>query len=356
MDDLTLPEESPFQPGIIGTAVDSVSSQGVLYFSAAGNTGSRKHNTAGTWEGDFLSGGWAGQGYDLVGEKAEFHVFDKKQRSTFNTVDTLKGAHATVRLFWSDPLGHRESEYDLYRVRGAIDGKNNSGQVIDESTDRNLDPYQFLPGFDQGDSIVIVRIAEDGATNSRFLHVVVSADEGAEAVLRYPTEGSVRGHNASEAAISVAAIDVPKKRGVAVAFRGGATIAVEKHSADGPRHVFYDTAGAPITPGNFSSKGGKILPKPDVTAATGVSTTLPKGPLNPFGGTSAAAAHAAGIAALILSCSPRPSPAEVRQALEHKALPLDGKTPNHNAGYGIAMAAASVQSVMKATGCRGAPM
>jgi hypothetical protein len=348
VDDFMLSNESPFQPGTIGKAIDHVSSQGVLYFSAAGNSGSKKYKTAGTWEGDFLDGGQAPEEYGL-GQNARLHVFDS--RHTFNTIDTLDDTDVTVNLFWSDAPKDGENGYDLYRVKGNNGDKRHIGHVIDNSTDdvSKQDPFQSIRGVKQGDSIVIVKVG----AKSRFLHLDLYG--GGRAILRYGTSGGVRGHSATDAAnaFSVAAIGVPKNP--TAAFKNGAK--VEWFSSDGPRRVFYDATGAPITPGNLSSNGGKKLHKPDLAAADGVSTTLPKGPLhlNPFIGTSAAAAHAAAIAALVLSCSPRPNPAEVRQALEHTALPTDGKTPNYNAGYGIAMAAASVQSIMKATGCRGAP-
>ena len=60
--------------------------------------------------------------------------------------------------------------------------------------------------------------------------------------------------------------------------------------------------GTPITPGNFSSTGGEVRQKPDITAADGVLTRVDG--FDPFFGTSAAAPHAAAIAALVLSGNP----------------------------------------------------
>ena len=71
----------------------------------------------------------------------------------------------------------------------------------------------------------------------------------------------------------------------------------ETFTSDGPRRVFYQPDGTPITPGNFTSTGGEVRQKPDIAAADGVLTTVPG--FERFFGTSASAPHAAAIAALI---------------------------------------------------------
>jgi subtilisin family serine protease len=102
--------------------------------------------------------------------------------------------------------------------------------------------------------------------------------------------------------------------------------------------MFYRADGTPHTPGVFSSQGGIVLNKPDITAADGVSTTLPlNGGLNPFFGTSAAAPHAAAIAALLLSFDTTLSPKDLRDILMGSALAIDGTGQNPNAGVGIVM-------------------
>ena len=79
---------------------------------------------------------------------------------------------------------------------------------------------------------------------------------------------------------------------------------VETFSSDGPRRIFFNADGTAYTPGNVSSTGGVLLQKPDLTAADGVSVTGVGGFASPFFGTSAAAPHAAAIAALVKSANP----------------------------------------------------
>jgi len=329
VDDYTYYNESPFQDGPISQAVNDVSSKGVLYFSSARNSGNKKQGTSGTWEGDFHDGGLAPAQYAAGGPNGRIHVFDTTKRITVNTADKASRGDR-VDLFWSDPLGGSKNDYDLFVV-------NSAGQIVRSSTSNHTgqqDPYESVEPLRQGESIVIVK---EGNAEARFLHL----DTG-RAVLRYSTNGSVRGHNASGAsnAFSVAATKVPKPLD---SFKASPNDSVESFSSDGPRRIFFGPNGEPLTPGDFSSSGGILLNKPDITAANRVSTTLSGSNLNPFVGTSAAAPHAAAIAALLLSCNPKPKSDEVRTALVKSALAIDGNVPNANAGYGVVMANVAMQ-------------
>src|SRR5947207_14994894 len=57
VDDILDVNESPFQATIVAQAVNNVTANGVLYFSAADNSGNKDSGTSGTWEGDFSDGG-----------------------------------------------------------------------------------------------------------------------------------------------------------------------------------------------------------------------------------------------------------------------------------------------------------
>src|SRR5262249_98064 len=158
-------------------------------------------------------------------------------------------------------LGHSTNDYDVY----VLDA---SGNIIRSSTDQQAgssDPYETIEQLNLGDRIVIVKFAGD----DRFLHL--STGRGR---LTLSTPGTAYRHNASGAskAFCVAASRVPSP---AAPFVGGIANPVETFSSDGPRRVFFNPDGTPITAGNFSSTGGKVLQKPDITAADGVNTTLP---------------------------------------------------------------------------------
>ncbi len=147
------------------------------------------------------------------------------------------------------------------------------------------------------------------------------------------TQGSTYGHSAAAAATTVAAVDVATAGGGN--FTGGPANPVESFSSDGPRRIFYYANGSPITPGNvlFGTGGGSTLQKVDVAAADGVSTAEPfGGGLNPFFGTSAAAPHAAALAALVWSAHPSLTAASVKSALFGSALDIEASGFDRDSG------------------------
>src|SRR5262249_12736277 len=103
----------------------------------------------------------------------------------------------------------------------------------------------------------------------------------------------------------------------------------------------------PITPGNlrFASNGGSVYVKPDIAAADGVSVRTPG--FDPFFGTGAAAAHAAGIAALIKSAKPSLTAWEIRDAMTSTALDIRAPGVDRDSGYGIVMAPAAMARAMQ---------
>ncbi len=323
VDDVSYFYESPFQDQVISQAVSTVSSLGVLYFSSARNSGSKDKNTSGTWEGDFVDGGAA-----TVGSKpARVHSFSG---TIFNSV-TSAASTDRVDLFWADPLGASTNDYDLFVTNAA-------GTVLRSSTNiqnGTQDPYESVSPLNTGERIVIVKTT---AATSRFLHL----DTG-RAQISINTQGNVRGHNAAGAAnaFSVAATDVNNSPSPNF-FVGGATNPVETFSSDGPRRMFFNPDGTAITPGNFSATGGAVLQKPDFTAADGGVTSVSG--FSPFYGTSAAAPHAAGIAALLWSYNPALTPAQVRSLLSTTALDIGGAGFDRTTGSGIIMALQAMQA------------
>ena len=128
-------------------------------------------------------------------------------------------------------------------------------------------------------------------------------------------------------------------------FVGGAKNPTEIFSSDGPRKIFYSANGTPITPGNFlyATNGGQTLIKPDIAAADGVTTRTPG--FNPFFGTSAAAPHAAGIAALIRSKNPSLTVSDVRNLMTSTALDIRAVGIDRDSGYGLAMASTALAAI-----------
>jgi subtilisin family serine protease len=135
-------------------------------------------------------------------------------------------------------------------------------------------------------------------------------------------------------------------RGFTKPFVGGAANPTESFSSDGPRRVFYKADGTPITPNNFlfGTNGGLVLNKPDIAAADGASSRTPG--FSPFFGTSAAAPHAAGVAALVKSAHPSATGAQIFNALTSTALDIRAAGIDRDSGYGIVMAPAAVNAIV----------
>ena len=313
VDDSGYFDESPFQDATVASAVNSVTAGGALFFSSAGNSGNFDSGMSGTWEGDFVDGGAV-----TFPEAGHIHLFGNV---AYDTVGS-GGSDQRVDLFWSDPLGGSTNDYDLFVLDSTGTTVLRSSTTVQNGTQN---PYESLSTLNPGERIVLVKFSGQG----RFLHL--STGRGTLAIA---TPGATVGHATAVKAFNVAAVDsavtYPNP------FTGGPTNPVETFSSDGPRHVFFNQDGSAITPGNFSSGGGAIRPKPDVAAADDVSVSVPG--FTPFFGTSAAAPHAAAIAALLKSHNPALTPDEIRAVLTTTALDNMAPGVDRDSGYGIVMA------------------
>jgi hypothetical protein len=314
VDDIGYPDEPVFEDGTIAQAVNTVTANGCHYFSAAGNEGNLNDLTSGVWEGDFIDGG------------SGIHSFGGGLLSNLITADPAAslGGSPGFMLQWSDKWGASSNDYDLFLLSGDL------STVIASSTDDQLltgDPFEYIPDpvDHSGLRLVIVRYAGAG----RFLHLNTLRGR-----LSVRTAGQIFGHPSAALAYAVAAVNVATAGGGA--FVGGAVNPAETFSSDGPRRIFYAANGTSITPGNFSSTGGTVRPKPDLAAADGVATSTPG--FNPFFGTSAAAPHAAAIAGLVLQAAGGPNSLSVsalRNVLFGATLDIEATGVDRDSGYGI---------------------
>ncbi len=196
-------------------------------------------------------------------------------------------------------------------------------------------PVEVIPGpVPQGFQVAVINY--DGIAEARYLHINTHRGR-----LALNTSGQVWGHPAADGAFAVAAVDVATTGGGL--FVGGPTNPVETFSSDGPRRVFFHDDGTPITPGDFSSSGGTVRVKPDIAAADRVSCATPG--FDPFTGTSAAAPHAAAIAALMKEYDPSLTPALARQVFAQTALDIEAPGFDRDSGHGIIMAEALIESL-----------
>ncbi len=335
VDDVSYFAEGVFQDGVVAKAVNQVVAAGSIYFSSAANSGSLTHGTSGTFEGDFVSGGPVSGPIAAGGETGLFQNFGTTGSPLL--YDTVRAASGIYLLQWSDPLGGSTNDYDFFLLDSTGTTVKAFSVDVQNGTQDPIEGFFLAPNLPTssvaGDRLVVVLF--DGSP--RALHI--DTERG---VLTIATSGATFGHNAGLNTVSMAATAWNSAHVGTRPFSGFAN-PTEIFSSDGPRKIFYQANGTAITPGNFlfSTNGGTALQKPDLTAADGVFTKTPG--FLPFFGTSAAAPHAAAIAALILGARPDYTPAQVKQAMT--ATALDAMTPgvDRDAGFGIPMALPAVQ-------------
>ena len=330
VDDVIFLAESPFQDGqtpsvvspnncgVVIQAVNDVTASGALYFSSAGNEGNKDDGTAGTWEGNFNPNGTP----PVLAGAGPAHNFGDGGQSVLVTASS-----ALVLLEWSDPLGASGNDYDIYDLDGGLT------TIFDASTntqDGNDDPVEISGPAFSGERLVV---AQFSGVN-RYIRV-----ENFRGELGISTPGATFGHSCASAAFGVAATPAVGP------FPNPFTAAdvSETFTADGPRQLFYNADGSAITPGNVLAGGGLVRAKPDITAADGVMTAAPG--FNPFFGTSAAAPHAAAIAALIKSANGALTPAQIRTALVSSAIDIEAAGADRDTGAGIVMAFQALQFI-----------
>jgi subtilase family protein len=333
IDDVFYFVETPFQDGqlnptntnggVVIQAVNDVTTDGAMYFSSAGNSGNKNDGTSGVWEGDFVDGGAIGSPVTV----GRVHRFGTQNFNVLTAASTNP-----ISLYWSDPLGGSTNDYDLFRLNAAGTAVASSSTNIQNGSQ---DPYEQVTQNISNPRIVIVKKA---AAAARFLHLNTNRGQ-----LQISTAGATHGHSAAENAFSCAASPARLPFGAPPNPVGpfpnpfGPTDVTELFSSDGPRRVFFQADKTPYTPGNFSSTGGVLRQKPDITAADGVSVTGAGNFPSPFYGTSAAAPHAGAIAALLKSANPSFTNAQIRAALISTAIDIEGAGVDRDSGAGVIM-------------------
>ena len=343
VDDIGYLGASAFQDDVIAKAITAAAANGCFYFSSAGNAGNLNDATAGVWEGDFANGGTL----SLNGLNSGAVVHDFGGGVTGNRIKT--NSTRPIILQWADPVDGSANDYDLF----LIDADDNVLASSTSTQDGTQDPIEYIGGScsnDREDNRLV--IVKNSGAEDRYVRL-----NYARGGLEIATAGQTFGHSASKDAIGVAAVDVGDAGGAGGVFDG--TESVETFSSDGLRRIFFEVDGTPITAGNFlaSTDGGRVLQKPDLAAADGVSTSTPG--FSTFRGTSAAAPHAAAIAALMLEAAGGPAnvtPAALRTAMTGAALDIEATGVDRDSGAGIVMAPGAVDAVDVAVADRnGAP-
>ena len=330
VDDIVYSSEPYFQDGIVTQVVDIVAANGVAYFSSAGNY------ARGSYESAFVPGGIDNT---VGGQSYTFHDFDPSEVVNNFQAITINGAFKPG-LQWDQPF----FSYSTTRVGSQNDldlflfvSPSFTSILISSSTNNNLnaDPFESsLVASGTGTAYLAIgkRNSVGGPDPTKIKYVDFS---GSNNTFQFATNSSTSvGHNQSANGLGVAAASYQ----ATPAFGTNPPVA-QPFTSLGGTPILFDRAGNRLaTP--------IIRNQPAITAPDGVVTTLPSGSgLNPFFGTSAAAPHAAAVAALIRQAAPSATNTQVYNAL--KTTALDMNTPGYDllTGYGLIQADAAIATL-----------
>jgi len=292
VDDIGFFDEPYFEDGLVALN-DRVAGGAVLRVSAGGN------DALGHYQATFSPGP-----FDVgAGTRHNFGGGDTRLRILTNPGLSL------IVLQWANPFGAAADDYDLYLFQANTDELVTLSALVQNGNDDPIEPIVVGCESDNGcvGDLQISLFA--GAARPLKLFCV-----GCELDEFNTPGGSIFGHPAVPEVLAVAA----------------------------------SPADAPTTLEPFSSRGDvtilfpspEVRSKPDLTGIDRVITSRPD--FNPFPGTSAAAPHVAGVAALLAEANPSyvlgpPIPSLFfANALRGSAMDLG--TPGRDTGFGFGLA------------------
>src|ERR1044072_814035 len=273
VDDITDPRDAPFQDIQIAKAYNAASAKGVLLVSSAGNL-----PPSSVWEGDFSDAGTVA----AFGDRRRVHDFapqfyDFMTQKRGKTALALTAPTREIWLYWSDPDGAATSVYSLWVFSQRMNSfLTRTGYAVNRPfafiNDTLIDDSRLncVTGstvkkdncFLAGDVIMVTKDDLNDKTTTpsppRYLRVYVG-----KSTIEFPAgPGNVTfGHNAAESVISVGRVQSPSfvwveqpqtepgvRRQVPKLGVFTADSPAEPQSAPGPRRIFYNPDGTPITP------------------------------------------------------------------------------------------------------------
>jgi len=325
VDDVFYFSEPMFQDGRIAQAVDAAVAAGVTYISAAGNS------VDATYESTFRNSGIVGPNGGLL------HDFDPGPGTVSAQPITVPvGVKTTLVLQWNQPFFEvgvspgASTDVDIFLT--AADGT--TVLARGESSNIGNDPveaffFENTGALPQGaDTRFYLKIENFAGPDPDLIKYMYVDDGGGVTVDQFATfGGTAYGHSAA-GAMSVGAAAYAETP----AF-GISPPRIEPFSSAGEVPIFFQVDGTPINP-------PELRLKPEIIAADRVNTTFfgndTDGDGFPnFGGTSAAAPHAAGAAALLLQFDSTLTPTQIYAALEDSTIDMVDAGFDFSSGHGL---------------------
>ncbi len=336
VDDVGILTEPMFQDGVIAQAANTVVENGVAYFSSAGNSDRDAYES---------------EARIVDTPFGALHDFDPGPSvDVFQSIFVPFGTGFTASFQWDSPFfsagGSAGSPNDLdiflldegttTVVAGSID--NNVGQDA-------VELFSFFNDGSTGSEVFNIAVSQFSGPDAGFLKYILFGFQGE--IIEFDTNsGTLFGHPNAVGAEAVGAAfyqDTPEF--------GVNPPELEPFSSAGPTPIFFDADGNRLAV-------PEIRRKPDITAPDGTDTTffgfdVDSNGFPNFFGTSAAAPHAAAVAALMLEANPSLSPEEIYSILEQTAIDMDDPFtpgfdigPDFASGFGLIQADAAVASAI----------
>ncbi|GEO08970.1 hypothetical protein SAE01_14660 [Segetibacter aerophilus] len=324
VEDVTHITEPFFKDGVIARAVDDVAiNRNVTYFSSAGNFGKKAFD--GQFTGIAAPSGFTGLAHNFG-------------PGNYLQPVTLKPGDYTIVLQWDDKI------YSLGELPGAVNDLDiflldNAGNLLFGFNRVNIgrDPIEVLPftvnGTEDRAANIMIVGAAGTPVNLKFKFVVF---RGRLTFNNYAGASTLVGQANSANAIAVGAVKYNQ------------TPAFEANPSDFNVEPYSSVGGTKVN--------GVDRSKPDLTAPDGVNVRVYMGPdtdgyapplgtsqadnTSNFYGTSAAAPHAAAVAALIKEAKQKftlgsLTPAQLKVLLKNTAVQMGGSAYTPEAGAGL---------------------
>ena len=348
VDDIFYFAEPFFQDGVIAQAVDQAAAQGVPYFSSAGNAARQSY---------------ASTPFNTItvnqNDDTPVYDFDSSDPATdtLQQVTIPEEGDVTVSFQWDDPFLSvtgdpnfaADTDLDIYLL------DKQAADTLASSTIDNVafgDPVEVFSFFNDG----TIDADGDGTADETFQIKIEKFDGPNPERIKYFWSGAMT--------VDEFATDSPTSTGHSIAS-GGAGVGA----------AFYQNTPAfgtsPPQPEGFTSLGGvpilfntdgthksspEVRNQPRFTAPDGANTTF-FGSADPasdpccegddfpnFFGTSAAAPHAAAVAALQLQANPGQSPTEIYNGLANGAVDMEASGFDFLTGAGLIDASQTITS------------
>jgi hypothetical protein len=366
VDDVGYFDEPFFQDGEVAQAVDQVVGQGVAYFSAAGNDASDSYdNTAPSFSTLSATAPTTGEyllNFDNTGAT--------KVTSLAVDIPALEpGWLVALVLQWDQPYvtGAKGSPGASSHLDLCVTGSGND-KIINLSGTAVTCSGPNSPGADPVQVLIVSNPANaTGATAAETINVTIGLADGTQPPGRvklaveggglavtihsnFATNPTLQGHPGAAGAAAVGAAAFYQTPGC-----GTTPALLEPYSARGGSPILFDTSGNRLTTQTLRQKPNFVAP--DAGYDTFLGSVLPAGRdtstvaqcannLNypNFRGTSAAAPHAAAIAALMLQANSSLTPAQIYGALQKTALPMSTTSPDLS-GSGFIQADAALAAL-----------